>query len=77
MLVDAVVAALEENGETVDSDRRAKIKAQLADSEKKKHAMNNPLFRAHYERIKAENATAKAAAAAQSAENTETDLGDF
>ena len=77
VLVDAVVAALEENGETVDSDRRAKIKAQLADSEKKKHAMNNPLFRAHYARIKAENATAKAAAAAQSAENTETDLGDF
>ena len=77
VLVDAVVAALEENGETVDAERRARIKAKLADPDEKAAAMNNPLLKSHYERIKAETATAKAAAAADLAEGVETNLGDF
>jgi hypothetical protein len=76
-LVDAIVAALEENGEVVDAERRATIQTALVPKEAKAKAMANPLFKSHYERIKAEKAAERAAVAAQSAEGIEADLGDF
>ena len=77
MVIEAVVAALEEAGETVDTDRRAKIEGMVRDKDGRKAALANPAINAHYESAKADRAKVKAKAAKDAAKGAETDLSAF
>ena len=77
MVVAAVIAALEAAGQTVDDVRRQSIADKCAGSEGRKRVMDNPIFAAQYERLKAEAAAARAAKAQDAAAKTKTDLSDF
>lgn len=77
LVVDAVVAALEEAGETVDDARKAAIVEKVKGKEARDATLANPVFRAHYERLKAEAAKARAKKAADAAKGAELDLSNF
>ena len=77
MVADAVKAALEELGETVDEDRYAGIMEKVKGKDGREGALKNALVTKHYERIKAERAAEKAAKAAKNAEGADEDLSGF
>lgn len=77
MVVDAIVAALQDNGEEVDDARRAAIMAKVKGPEARKGALANPVINAHYERLKLEAAKDRAKKAADKAKGAEASLGDF
>jgi hypothetical protein len=77
ILVEAIVAALEEDGETVDEARQAAIGEKLKDDTKREGAMKNPAVKKHYERIKAARAAERAAKAAKEADESGASLTDF
>lgn len=68
LLIEAIVAGLEADGQTVDEERRAEIAAKLsprnaegkvdreAAAQARKRALANEIFAAQYERLKAEEA---------------------
>lgn len=68
ILVEAIVRGLEEEGQTVDADRLASIKAKLASMEDTKPVMQKPAIAKHYKAIVAERAAKKAAEAATAAD---------
>lgn len=74
ILAEAIAAALEEKGQTVDDARMASIVAKLSDEsgDAKELAMKDLKVKAHYERIKAERAAERASKAAEAA-NGESD----
>lgn len=74
LVADAIRAALVEHGETVDDDRYQEIIEKVKGSEARKKALANPIFAAHYERIKAERAAAKAAKMAEKAKAAPADV---
>ena len=63
MVIDAVVAALEAQGESVDDTRRATIAVTVKGKEGRERALENPLIRAQYETIRATRAAERAAKA--------------
>lgn len=77
LVVDAVIAALEEAGETVSDDRRKAIMEKVKGKEGREGALANPVINAHYERIKAARQAERAAKAAAAAQGKELELGDF
>lgn len=77
LVSEAVIAALEENGETVDDERKKGIVEKLKGKEARDRALANAVINSHYERIKAERAAERAAKAREKAEGKELDLGDF
>ena len=77
MVVDAVVAALEAAGETVDEGRKATIHEKVKTKEGRKAALANPAINAEYERVRAAKAKAKADAAKKAAKEEGADLSAF
>lgn len=78
LLVDAIARALVKSGETVDDERMESIAAKLkADKTMRDGVLENPVFKAEYEAIKAERAVARAKEAAKTAKGAEADLGQF
>lgn len=77
ILIEAIVAGLEEQGETVDEKRLAAIGEKVKDEERREAAMKMPAVKKHYERIKAARAAERAAAAAKEAEASDAKLSDF
>lgn len=78
ILVEAIVAALQEEGETVDTARQAGIAEKLKDEAVREKAMAKPSVKKHYEMIKAARAADRAAKAAKEAEGSSESLGaDF
>ena len=69
MVVDAVIAALIDDGQTVDDERRASITAKVRTSEGRETAMRNPAIKAQYETLRA-NAAAERAKAAKARAKT-------
>lgn len=67
IVIDAIVAFLEANGETVDEARKAAIKVKVPDAEARKKALANPGIQAQYDKIRAERAAEKAAKSAADA----------
>jgi hypothetical protein len=76
ILSEAIKAALEGDGQTVDDKRMADIVAKLADDDKREAAMANPKVKAHYESIRAARAAERAASAMKEAEGSSAAL-DF
>jgi len=77
MVADAIKAAIEKGGETVDEERYARIMEKVKGPEARKAALATPAFAAEYERIKSERAAEKYAKAAAKAAEGPTDLGDY
>ena len=67
MVCDAIVAALEANGEKVDDERRDAIREKIKDPEKRKGATADPAVKAQLEKIKADRAVTRAKDAAKKA----------
>ena len=75
LLVDAIVAAKTEAGQEVDP---VAIAQKLKDQpDLKKNALQNPVIKSHYDKIKAERAAAKAKESAKEARGAEADLSAF
>ncbi len=77
MVLAAVVAFLESEGETVDDSRKARIKEKVSTNEGRKGALANAKINAEYETIRAAHAAEKAKAAKVAAKGTESDLSGF
>lgn len=78
ILVEAIVAALQAEGETVDAARQAGIAEKLKDESVREKAMAKPSVKAHYESIKAARAAERAMKARKEAEGSSESLGaDF
>lgn len=77
MVADAIKAALEASGETVDEDRYKLIVEKVKGNDARKAALANAAISAQYERIKAERAVERASKAEEKASGVEADLSGF
>jgi len=69
MVCDAIIAALEANGEKVDEKRRDAIREKIKDKDVLAGAKKDDAVKAQLERIKAERAVARAKEAAKKAKD--------
>ena len=77
MVCDAIVAALEANGETVNDERRDAIREKIKDPEKRKGATADPAVKAQLEKIKADRAVTRAKEAAKKAKGQVIEVAGF
>lgn len=77
MVCDAIIAALEANGEKVDDARRAAVREKIKDKDVLAGAKKDPAVKAQLERIKAERAVARAKEAAKAAKDKTIEVGGF
>ena len=73
---EAIKRALEAKGETVDDDRMKGIREKVKTAEQRKEAMANPLIKAQYEAVRAEEQAKRLEAANKAAAASEATL-DF
>ena len=77
LIADAIIAALEANGETVDDDRRASIREKIKNKDVLAGAKKDDAVKAQLERIKAERAVARAKDAAKKAKDKTIEVAGF
>ena len=77
ILLEALVAFRKERGAESPADKIAAFREKFKDKDYTKKQMASAAFRAHYERIKAEKAQARAAKAAQEAQGSASTPSDL
>ncbi len=77
VLVEAIANALTKQGETVDDERKAKIKEMVSDKAGREGAMANPIILAEYKSLQAAAAVERAAKAATAADASDATLANF
>ena len=71
LIADAIIAALNAAGQTVDDARAASIREKVKDKATRDGALKDPVIKAQYEAIKAARAAERAKAAAKAAKGAE------
>ena len=77
LVVQAVIRALEADGQTVDDERRKAIMDKLSDKAERDAALENPVIDVHYQAIRAEAAKERATKAKAKAKTEGGDLTGF